>query len=266
MNRLLRLYPQAWLARYGPELDEIVGSRPLGLGGSIDLVLGAIDAHRHPELVDPSAEPAVGLAPVSRQRYEDLRVARRLGRAAWLGAVLWVGGLAIWTTGPIVRDAAGSYRDGSAAWPLLFGAMVALAAGMLGQLVRLPPGSRLARAGAFAALIAWPLWGLAPWVMVSGVVGIVGTVLLAVGARLAGAWGWRASIATCAAVATMAAGMAVSLAGPGAGRATELLDPLTIAFLALTPAWLAVGATLQALPPVEPAATVPIGARVGPAG
>ena len=80
MSRLLRLYPRAWRARYGPELEDLVAHRPLGLSGSIDLIWGAMDAHRHPELVDPTtAGSATGLPGVSPQRLADLRVARRLG-------------------------------------------------------------------------------------------------------------------------------------------------------------------------------------------
>lgn len=31
MSSLLRLYPRAWRARYGPELEDLVAHRPLGL-------------------------------------------------------------------------------------------------------------------------------------------------------------------------------------------------------------------------------------------
>lgn len=249
MSRLVALYPRAWRVRYGDELEELVAARPLGLGGSIDLVLGAIDAHRHPELVDPAADPVS--VPVSRQRFEDLRVARRLGRAAWLGAGLWIVGWAVMASGPIVHDAEGSYRDGSAGAPFVFAATVLLAAGLLGQLIRLPRSSRLARAGAIAALIGWPVWGLGPWVMLFLVLGLAGLATLAVGARLAGSWGTLAALATVGAAAGVTALFAVSLVVDG-GRATEILDPVSLGFLVLTPVWLVVGGTLQALPPVEP--------------
>ena len=44
-HRLLRLYPRRWRERYGDELLELAGSRPLGIRQQFDLFLGAIDAH-----------------------------------------------------------------------------------------------------------------------------------------------------------------------------------------------------------------------------
>jgi hypothetical protein len=253
MSALLRLYPRAWRARYGAELEDLVAHRPLGLGGAIDLARGALDAHLHPELVDPvAAENLAGVTAVSPERYEDLRVARRLGRGAWFGSALWVAGLVIAASGPIVYDTRGSYRDGAAGMPFILVAGVLLAAGLLGQLVRLPRGSRMARAGAIAAVIAWPIWSLAPWNMVFLVVGLAGVSALAVGARLAGAWSTGAALAAVGSAVGAGTLMAVSLFGVGAGRATELLDPLVIGIFAMTPIWLVVGGTLQRLPPVAP--------------
>lgn len=57
MSRLLRLYPAAWRARYGSELNAILRERPIGVGGRIDLVRGAIDAHRHPEIIGMAPQP-----------------------------------------------------------------------------------------------------------------------------------------------------------------------------------------------------------------
>ena len=51
MSRLLRLYPAAWRDRYEAELVGTLQERPVGLTGSVDIVLGAIDAHLHPELI-----------------------------------------------------------------------------------------------------------------------------------------------------------------------------------------------------------------------
>jgi hypothetical protein len=251
MSRLIRLYPRAWRARYGDELAELVAHRPLGLRGSIDLVRGALDAHRHPELVDGAAALPTGPAAVSPQRYEDLRVARRLGRGAWLGSALWVAGYVIAANGPIVQDTWGSYRDGAAGMPFILAAAVLLAAGMLGQLVMLPSGSRIARIGAVAAVIAWPVWALAPWNMVFLALGLVGVCVLAVGARLARAWSTGAALAVVAAAVGSGTLLLVSLSGAGGGRATELLDPLVIGIFALTPIWLVVGGTLQVLPPLD---------------
>jgi hypothetical protein len=51
MSRLLRLYPAAWRERYEAEFIGTLQERPVGLTGSVDIVLGAIDAHLHPELI-----------------------------------------------------------------------------------------------------------------------------------------------------------------------------------------------------------------------
>jgi len=51
MSRLVRLYPPAWRARYGSEIVGLLAARPPRLGDQLDLVVGALDAHLHPELV-----------------------------------------------------------------------------------------------------------------------------------------------------------------------------------------------------------------------
>jgi hypothetical protein len=57
MSRLLRLYPAAWRERYEPELLALLHDRPVRLRGSVDVVLGAIDAHLHPELIGGTRQP-----------------------------------------------------------------------------------------------------------------------------------------------------------------------------------------------------------------
>lgn len=51
MNPLLRLYPASWRERYGDEMTEVLAARRVGLVAMLDLIRGALDAHRHPELV-----------------------------------------------------------------------------------------------------------------------------------------------------------------------------------------------------------------------
>jgi len=51
MSRFMRLYPAAWRQRYAVEFIATLQERPTGLGGSLDIVHGAIDAHLHPELM-----------------------------------------------------------------------------------------------------------------------------------------------------------------------------------------------------------------------
>ena len=57
MSRLLRLYPAAWRERYENEFLGLLDERPVGPRGAIDVVLGAIDAHMHPELIGAERQP-----------------------------------------------------------------------------------------------------------------------------------------------------------------------------------------------------------------
>jgi len=248
MSRLLRLYPRAWRARYGPELEDLVAHRPLGLSGSIDLIRGAMDAHRHPELVDPTAAgSARGVPGVSSQRLADLRVARRLGLAAWVGAVAWIAGWVIAANGPIMADGQGTYRDGGAGLPFILLAMVLLAAGLIGQMIRMPNRARAARVGALVAIVAGPAWGLGPWVLPLGIAALAGILVLALGAWRAGQWGVGAALAI---VGPTLGGVAITgwaLTAYGGDR-LSVLNPMLLAVVAFTPIWLVVGATLVRLP------------------
>ena len=116
MSRLLGLYPRAWRRRYGEELRSLTAARPMNARDWLDLVLGAIDAHLHPELV--TSEPSAG-QPMRDLTPDDLRIARRLGAGAMFGAVAWLAAWVIAANGPIVYDPGGSYRDGAAALPVL---------------------------------------------------------------------------------------------------------------------------------------------------
>ncbi len=57
MSRLLRLYPAAWRARYEAEFAGMLAARPARRRDAIDIVLGAVDAHLHPELVGAAPQP-----------------------------------------------------------------------------------------------------------------------------------------------------------------------------------------------------------------
>jgi hypothetical protein len=248
MSRIVRLYPRAWRARYGDELDDLVAARPPGFGGSIDLLRGVLDAHRHPELVDPTASAPTGTEPVSRQRYDDLRVARRLGIASWLGAVAWIFAWLVAANGPMVGTGDDAYRDGGAAMPLYFAALILLAAGLVGQMIRLPARARIARLGAFIGIFAAPIWGLGPWLILFAAILFVSLLLLALGAWWSSEWSGPAAAAvvgsTVIGIVLVAVSLVVGFRGPfGQG--------LLVAFVSLlTLNWLAVGANLQGLPSV----------------
>ena len=53
MDRLLRLYPRPWQARYGDEVTALLAESPPGWRDRLDLTKGALDAHLHP-IVAPS--------------------------------------------------------------------------------------------------------------------------------------------------------------------------------------------------------------------
>jgi hypothetical protein len=57
---LLRLYPAAWQRRYGEELEDLLGMRKLTFSLALDLARGALNAHLHPELLQPALHPAGG--------------------------------------------------------------------------------------------------------------------------------------------------------------------------------------------------------------
>lgn len=157
MTRLLALYPRAWRDRYGAELRSLLDERPPHLADRFDLVRGAFDAHRHPELVtDPRA-------PSQRLSADDVVVARRLGVAGLAGAAAWAMTWFVVSTSPLIQDPGGAYRDGTGAMPILLLAGVLLAAALCGQLVMLPRSARLARAGAVIAVPGILLWTLVPW-------------------------------------------------------------------------------------------------------
>lgn len=241
MTRLIDLYPRAWRARYGDELRDLVTARPLDLASRFDLFRGALDAHRHPELLDPGAAGPVGEGPVSRQRYADLVIARRLGLGSWLGAILWLGAWWISANGPMVGTGDEAYRDGSAGMLPLLGSMVLLSGGLVGHMIRLAGRAPMARFGAFVAIFAGPLWALGPWVLPIGALAVAGMVILALAAWWAEAWGAIAALTLVG--SALAGGGLVVVAMLGMASAE-----IVLAILALTPIWLVVGATLQALP------------------
>ena len=248
MNALVRLYPKAWRERYGAELDDLLADRAVGTDGRLDLVRGVVDAHRHPEIVDPSIPDPAAMSPVSRQRFEDLRVARRLGMGAFVGAILWAVGWIVAANGPLVVDGDHSYRDGAAALPIVLGSMTLLSGGLIGQLIRLPGQAIVARFGAFVGLLAAPIWALAPWVALSGLFLLTGLILLALSAWWRGAWSGTASVAILASIVSGLVLAVIPLMGlppivPG-------LDPMAVVVMTFAPLWLVVGGTLLRLPTV----------------
>lgn len=237
MSRLVRLYPYAWRARYEAEFHELIAERPASLVERFDIVRGALDAHLHPQVRRPGT---LSLAPMPE---EDYRLARRLGLAALVGGMLWPIALGIASIGPVVYDGRGAYRDGSAAMPFLFLAIVLLVAGLLGHQIRLPEDARLARGSALLAIPFLLVFGVGPWMWQFGLVALGLLIVLAITGLRSGTWQLGASLAVIVAclgvVGIVAVAVAVASGDRMAGGAFFAAAGLT-----LVPVWLSVGATL----------------------
>jgi hypothetical protein len=57
---LVRFYPPEWRRRYGEELKGLLGTQQVTVSLALDLARGALDAHLHPELIQPSLCSAGG--------------------------------------------------------------------------------------------------------------------------------------------------------------------------------------------------------------
>jgi len=183
MSRLAALYPAAWRDRYEAEFLALLQERPPDLGDRIDIVRGAIDERMHPQV------PGSPKAPV-----EAPSIGRWSLVAGWttlLGSGLFYLGIALWATGPIVVNGGDAYRDGSAALPFIFLAMLGLVVGMVAVVLTIPP-SRPANAAAYLSSLAGLLWGGAPWLWWAGLIAFGGVIVIGGAAWRARAWsGWR---------------------------------------------------------------------------
>src|SRR5438105_4714365 len=50
-RRILRCYPRAWRDRYKPEMEQVLRGYPVTFWTLLDLLLGALDARLHPDLL-----------------------------------------------------------------------------------------------------------------------------------------------------------------------------------------------------------------------
>lgn len=237
MSRLVRLYPATWRARYEAEFVELLATRPPGLLERIDVVRGAVDAHVHPQIHHANEVQSPSPLP-----EDELRLTRRLGFGALAGAALWIVAWVVSLLGPVRYDDQGAYRDGGAAAPFLLGAVVLLAGGLGGQLIRLPRNALLARTGAGVTIPFLLLWGTQPWLVWAGVPMIGGLIVLAVGAHRSRAWPTWSTVSVALACVVVVALMAIGFSIAIDRMAGGVL--LLVAAAAFVPAWLSVGASL----------------------
>lgn len=196
MSGLLRLYPRSWRDRYGEEFEDLLAQRPPSARHRLDIVRGALDAHLHPELVDPD------------------RVLDRWWLVPIAGLGLFVIGVLITVAAPERYDAYGSYREAPLALVPLLGAVVLLIAGIARLSWLLPAEQGALRVIASIGLSAGALWALAPWTGILGVTFFGATAVVAVGA-------WRTRVIS----GRLAAALVVALSGPTAAFLATMLLP-----------------------------------------
>lgn len=187
MSGLLRLYPRPWRDRYGEEFEALLADRPPTLGHRVDIVRGALDAHLHPQLVDPD------------------RVTDRWWLVPLVGLGLFGIGVLLMATAPERYDAYGSYRESAIALVPMLGAIILLIVGIARLSMFLPSDPPALRVIASVAVAAGMLWAIAPWTGILGATFFGATAVVAIGA-------WRAAVIP----GRLAAALAVALSGPTA--------------------------------------------------
>jgi hypothetical protein len=182
-TRIVALYPRAWRARYGEELEALLEAGSLGLRDRIDLLRGALDAHLHP--ARPSPLPVVAALTASA-----LLTAHAIALAAQ----------------PVPTDWPGYLEE---ALPLVIAAVAALLPALVGLWLKLGDADgALGRLGLVVALgghLCWlvallaaamrveygPLTAMAATVAMAGTaaigIALAGHARLALGALLSGA-------------------------------------------------------------------------------
>lgn len=144
MQWLLRLYPRAWRDRYGDEVISVLAAHHVTYWTAIDLVLGALDAHLHGDLL-----PRRLTSVAHRMRSSEITTfcAFALFCLAWLPLGLVHDPLPIW-------------EAAAAAHPELFVALTIVGiAGLVAALAILVGGLPLL-ISALAQSIAARRWGL----------------------------------------------------------------------------------------------------------
>ncbi len=179
MTRLIALYPHEWRTRYEAEFLSLMADRPPDPLDRLDIIRGAIDARLHPQVrTSPEGLPAPE-APVPGSAWPV-----RIGWLTLGGALLWIATILIAINGPIVVDSWGTYRDGGAALPFYFAAVVLLCIGLGAAGASLPRRARVGRTVAAIGAIGGLGWALGPWMLAFG-------LILAVGLVVVGWSGWR---------------------------------------------------------------------------
>ena len=209
MSSLLLLYPATWRARYGDEMDALLGDRPPGYRERFDLIRGAIDAWLHPP------------AP-SRTSF----VAALLGGGSWTAVA----------AGVLVQPAPPD-------WPGYLMETVPIAL-MSAVCLLVASAGCLLRAGETSTRTAWLTIGLVA-VGYLAWIGLLGATLLG----LAGGWPLAAAqtVAMLGTIATGLVLVRAGVEAVGSllfVAALAMLMPWTLAWLGFGTAWTAIGIAL----------------------
>ncbi|OGO51075.1 MAG: hypothetical protein A2Z32_06705 [Chloroflexi bacterium RBG_16_69_14] len=164
-----------------------------------------------------------------------------------LGGVLWIAALVVAINGPIVVDEWGTYRDGMAAMPLFFAAIMLLGVGMIAVALRLPEPASIPRAAAYVASMAGLLWAFAPWFMWAGVVAFAGLLVVGCGAWRAGHWS-PLELGTLVTGVGLGWGLVLTGASGLWGPPTPNPDIQYVVLALFVSAWVVVGASLARAP------------------
>ncbi len=135
MRLAVRLYPAAWRERYGEEMERLLLDRPPGPRATLDLAMGALDAHLHG--LGRSAGQDAGWASLP------------IGAGAITAGALWVVGI-VGALGMVDVASAAELPIIGVAVSLFVATLLAVPvadAGVLGRLARLVAGSGVALMG-----------------------------------------------------------------------------------------------------------------------
>jgi hypothetical protein len=225
VSKILDLYPQAWRDRYADELGALLEERPATLLDKLDLIHGAIDARRHPQVPGRNADP---------EKEIPMNV-RLLGAMAAIGGIAWL--IAIGSAYILPRNAFGDRDTSIAAIGLAFG--IALTGVALGEL-----GSRRGSTASAAVGHTIAVGSIVLGVMITGgwplvILPLIAFPLVCVGAAIRGSRngtmpGWLAVAFGIAAIGSYLGSFGI---GTEAELGMALLGSIGLAALAL--AWVA---------------------------
>ena len=158
---LLRLYPAAWRARYGPEFAELLLARPPSARDRLDILRGAVDARLNPQMIEE---------PVLRVPTAGDRLLALAGVVAGALFTVWATIIALesprWESGDMVDERLAGIAYGAGMVGMLLAVCV-----LLGLAVRYV--EELSPAGAVGAIVA----AIAFFFSISGA-SLVGLVML----------------------------------------------------------------------------------------